>query len=264
MRNKINVMSRQPEITDEELERFKNFDSLLNKHYRILNEKKPVAWKIIVPSLVLIGSVVLYLVLSKNDSKSVENRLSATDSVVLPDKKNDVNVQTESIEAENKKGDSQERKKSNISKTESQNVQSLIESKTDSVITVESETDTTPAVQPEHVPDSQHKPETVYVRAEPIDGYEALYAYFSKELIYPEAAVKDSIEGVLIVKFLINREGKPEKIQTSGTLGVLFDKEAVRLVEHMPLWKPATLNGKPITSKLSLPLTFQLRNRKQP
>jgi TonB family protein len=89
-----------------------------------------------------------------------------------------------------------------------------------------------------------------------------LYAYFSKELIYPEEAVKDSIEGVLIVKFLINKEGKPEKIQTSGSLGILFDKEAIRLIEHMPLWKSATVNGNPITSRLSLPLTFQLRDKK--
>lgn len=255
-------MNGQPDIADGELKRFKNFDALLNRHFRILNERKPVTWKVVTPVLTLVGLVVLYLVLSENDLKPFENHALPVDSVVLLDKEDSLKIQTQSVRPGKKRSEVPKHEKPNAVRTEVQNSQSSVKQKVDSVINMESELAATPAAQTDSIQTNPPKTEVVYVQAEPIDGYEALYAYFNKELIYPEAAVKDSIEGVLIVKFLINKEGKPERIETSGTLGILFDKEAARLIEHMPLWKPATVNGKPIASKLSVPLTFQLHNKK--
>jgi protein TonB len=102
----------------------------------------------------------------------------------------------------------------------------------------------------------------IYVQAEPVDGYQQLYEYFNRHLTYPPAAIKDSVEGVQTVSFQINVEGKPEMIQVKQSLGVPFEIEAARLIENMPAWKPATLNGKPVASQVSLPLTFQLRRAK--
>lgn len=262
MRNKIKIMSRQ-DVTEEELERFKNFDSLLTTHYRVLNAKKPVTGKIIVPVLILFGLVVLYWMYTNyQDSDQVENQTPPqSDSTAWVEKKEDTNdtADVSSEKSENQKPENSQREKPaqhpvpNVQKPEQYYVDSVDTENAEVTTAVEQA-----APEPVRTPPS----EPVYVKAEPVNGYEALYAYFSKELIYPEAAVKDSIEGVLTVKFLINKEGRPEKIETSGTLGVLFDKEAVRLIQNMPLWKPATVNGQPITSKLSIPLTFQLRNKK--
>jgi TonB family protein len=98
----------------------------------------------------------------------------------------------------------------------------------------------------------------VYRQAEPRDGYPVLYAYFEKNLVYPRAAVKDSVEGVVNVVFSIDAEGKPKNITIENSLGPLFDQEAVRLLNNMPLWKPASYNGKVVPSKISLPITFAL------
>lgn len=261
MRSKISIMNERQDITDEELERFKNFDTLLNRHYRLLNEKKPLTWRIVAPVTVLIILAVLYWVSSNTDSKPVKkDTLFSPDSVTLQHKKE--RDPAELLESEKEKSESTSREKPAAAITDTQNTRPAGEQEIDSRISKEAEPVTTPAVlqtNPGSVNSS--KTETVYVQAEPIDGYETLYAYFGSELIYPEAAVKDSVEGVLIVKFLINKEGRPEQIQTSGSLGNLFEKEAVRLIEHMPLWKPATLNGKAVTSKLSIPLTFQLQKK---
>lgn len=254
-------MDRQPEITDEELNSFKNFDSLLNKHYRILNEKRPAVWKFIVPLVILIGSVAIYWLTTSPDSKPVDNNVSTLDSLdglVLPDK-TIKDSSAEPARSDNEKKAIIKGQKTNPSKADNQNAQWAVEAVSDSVEIKEEKPVAVPAVTQTDSNVVNPKAEAVYIQAEPIDGYEALYAYFGKELIYPEAAVKDSVEGVMVVKFLINKEGKPEKIQTSGSLGVLFEKEAVRLIEHMPLWKPATLNGKPVVSRLSIPLTFQLQ-----
>jgi TonB family protein len=258
MKSRINIMHGREDITDEELERFKNFDALLSKHYRIINEKKPFSWRFIIPALVLTGSLVIYLWTSikpeSGKSEVTQDTLVehvqaplATDSIVPVQEQQ--NTPTPQADEKKLKPDASVQYLSRPAVINDETTKSA-----DSVAQL------TPAT--ETPPQQTVKFEPVYVPAEPVDGYEALYAYFSNELIYPKEAVKDSVEGVLIVKFLINKEGKPEKVETSGSLGVLFDKEALRLIEHMPLWKPATINGKPITSKLSIPLTFRITTRK--
>lgn len=252
-------MHGREDITDEELERLKNFDALLSKHYRIINEKKPFSWRFIIPALVLTGSLIIYFWTSikpeSGKSEVTQDTLvehvqtpSATDSIAVPVQEQQ-NTLTPRADEKKLRSDAPAQSLPRPAVIDDEAKKS-----TDSVARL-----TSPAEIP---PQQTVKSEPVYVPAEPVDGYEALYAYFSNELIYPKEAVKDSIEGVLIVKFLINKEGKPEKVETSGSLGVLFDKEALRLIEHMPLWKPATINGKPITSKLSIPLTFRITTRK--
>lgn len=254
-------MADHQNITDEELERFKNFDSLLNKHYRILNEKKPGTWKVIVPALVLVGSGVLYWMINNPESEPLDNQSSASDSATVLDKTKNENIPAERIESEKETKEITNPERPDVAKTDTQRPRSSVEQGPDSTEKRESESAIPVLVQSNPSAVNPSKPETVYVQAEPVEGYEVLYAYFAKEIIYPQEAVKDSIQGVLTVTFLINKQGKPEKIKTSGSLGRAFEIEALRLIENMPLWKPATLNGQPVTSKLSIPLTFQLQKK---
>lgn len=98
-----------------------------------------------------------------------------------------------------------------------------------------------------------------FIEAEPVEGYSALYEYFARELKYPVEAARDSIEGIVTVSFVINNEGKPEMIKIENSLGPTFDKECKRIINSMPLWKPAMINGKPISIRLSIPLTFKIK-----
>ena len=98
----------------------------------------------------------------------------------------------------------------------------------------------------------------VYVQAEPAEGYPSLYRYFDDHLVYPSEAVKDSVEGTVNVVFIIDRNGNATEIKVENSLGPLFDDEATRLVANMPAWKPATYDGEPVRSKISLPITFGL------
>jgi TonB family protein len=104
---------------------------------------------------------------------------------------------------------------------------------------------------------------SVFLPAEPADGYQALYDYFRKQLRYPEQAIKDSIQGITTVTFIINTQGKPEHVTTDHALGQAFDDEAIRLIENMPAWKPAQLDGSPVKSKLSVPITFTIKTSRQ-
>ena len=102
-----------------------------------------------------------------------------------------------------------------------------------------------------------------YVQAEPMAGFSHLYEYFSNELKYPEEAVNDSIQGIVTVSFIITKEGKSENIKVLNSLGQVFDKEVIRLIENMPAWKSATMNNIPVPSKISMPLTFRLERIKK-
>ncbi len=100
-----------------------------------------------------------------------------------------------------------------------------------------------------------------YIGAEPELGYPHLYSYFEEQLKYPKAAVKDSLQGIVTASFVINIIGKPEQIEISNSLGKPFDDEVNRLIKDMPIWKPARLNGKAVTSKISLPFTFSFTKK---
>jgi len=120
--------------------------------------------------------------------------------------------------------------------------------------------DVTPA--PIRVDSAKSAP--VFVPAEPVNGYPALYEYFSKELVYPLESIKDSIQGVTLVTFIINVQGAPQHVETDHALGEPFEREAIRVIENMPAWKPAQLDGSPVRSKVSVPITFTFKTiRKQ-
>src|SRR5262249_34393548 len=97
-----------------------------------------------------------------------------------------------------------------------------------------------------------------YSEAKPIDGYPALYDFLQKELHYPTQAVKDSVEGKVIVDFTISEKGEIENVRVAQGIGYGLDEEAVRIVSNMPKWYPALLNGKPVKSKASIPISFDL------
>ena len=115
----------------------------------------------------------------------------------------------------------------------------------------------------EHGDNTENGPAVpVYVQAEPPHGYPLLYEYFDKNLMYPKDALKDSVRGTLNVAFIIDPTGNAVEITVENSPGPAFEREAIRLVEHMPLWKPATYNGSPVKSKISLPITFDVRKIK--
>jgi protein TonB len=98
-----------------------------------------------------------------------------------------------------------------------------------------------------------------FTQAEPLDGYSALYEYFNRELKYPVEVAKDSIEGTVTVSFAINEQGKLKDIRIVNSLGEAFDKESIRIIENMPAWKAATVNGKATETRMSIPLTFRIK-----
>lgn len=95
-----------------------------------------------------------------------------------------------------------------------------------------------------------------YQPAVPIDGYDLLYEYFYRELQYPQEMMEEAVSGTIEVQFSITRTGEIRDVKLLNSLSPKLDAEAIRVVQQMPPWTPATINQTPVHSKLAIPLTF--------
>jgi TonB family protein len=105
---------------------------------------------------------------------------------------------------------------------------------------------------------NQVQKEDVYLNAEPKEGFELFYAFIETELTYPELARKDSVQGYVKVMFSVDVDGKLKDISIVESMGYLFDNEAIRVIKRSPPWKPASFNGYPVSSRMSIKLTFKV------
>lgn len=93
-------------------------------------------------------------------------------------------------------------------------------------------------------------------------GMSALQEYLKANLKYPESAKEKGSEGRCYLQFVVKISGEISNVEVRrGVAGCPeCDKEAVRLVQSMPRWKPGKVNGKPVNSSFTLPITFKSGN----
>jgi len=90
-------------------------------------------------------------------------------------------------------------------------------------------------------------------------GTEEMYKFLGKNIMYPAQARENSIEGKVVLTFVVGADGKISQIEQVGKkLGWGCDEEAIRVVKNMPAWTPGKQNGKAVTVKFTLPIRFQL------
>jgi len=87
-------------------------------------------------------------------------------------------------------------------------------------------------------------------------GENALRNYFSDNLIYPEKAKEQDIQGRVYVKFTVNQYGKIKNLKVVRSIHPLLDNEAVRLIRNMPDWQPAKTQTGTFDSEHVLPVIF--------
>lgn len=89
-------------------------------------------------------------------------------------------------------------------------------------------------------------------------GFEAMGKFLSKNMKYPAVARRMGIEGSVFVSFVIDKEGKISDPQVIKGISAECDKEAIRVIQLMPPWKPGKQNGQPVRCRFVLPIKFRL------
>lgn len=120
--------------------------------------------------------------------------------------------------------------------------------------------------EPRHVTDEDEDIDYVYKivekKAEFPGGQRKLMEYLKKNVKYPKLALDKSIEGRVLVKFTIKKDGTIDDIRVIKGVDSILDEEAIRVVKNMPKWIPAQHNGKDVSSTFILPISFRLSDKK--
>jgi TonB family protein len=90
-------------------------------------------------------------------------------------------------------------------------------------------------------------------------GDMALYDYLKQNLLYPPQAKIDSVQGSVMVHFVIDEEGHVKDANVLRGIGGGCDEEALRLIQSMPRWKPGLNSlGDPVKIGFNLRVNFYL------
>ena len=92
-------------------------------------------------------------------------------------------------------------------------------------------------------------------------GMPALMKWLSNNIRYPEAAQQNDVQGRVIVKFVVEKDGSVSQAQIVKGVDKDLDKEALRVVNKMPKWQAGKNNGVAVRSYFTLPVNFRLQQQ---
>ena len=85
-----------------------------------------------------------------------------------------------------------------------------------------------------------------------------VFEYLSKNVRYPQDAIDEGAQGRVTCEFVVNRDGSIVDVRVMNPIHPSLDKEAIRVIQSMPKWKPGKQNGKAVRVKFILPVNFKL------
>lgn len=90
-------------------------------------------------------------------------------------------------------------------------------------------------------------------------GKDGMLNFFSRMLRYPESLKPSNVTGEVVLLTIVNKKGKFSKIYIEKSLNKDLDMEAVRLLNIMPAWIPAEINGRKVNSVVKIEVPFAIK-----
>ncbi|WP_319479320.1 energy transducer TonB [uncultured Draconibacterium sp.] len=87
----------------------------------------------------------------------------------------------------------------------------------------------------------------------------ALRKYIANAIKYPVIAQENGIQGKVYVTFVVSKTGKVTDAKIARGVDPSLDKEALRVVNALPAWKPGKQRGKPVNVSYTVPINFVLQ-----
>jgi len=104
---------------------------------------------------------------------------------------------------------------------------------------------------------------SVETKAEYKHGGDAgLRKFLGKNISYPEEAKESGVEGTVIIRFVVDKDGRVTNVQLYGNrkVGYGCEEEAIRVVKLTSGdWTPAMQRDKPVRMQYMLPIKFSLK-----
>jgi TonB family protein len=105
---------------------------------------------------------------------------------------------------------------------------------------------------------------SVYTRVERMPqlpgggGMEAIKAAIYKELRYPEYALRQGVEGIVMVNFVVGKSGDVRNVRILRSIGGGCDEELMRAVRKLPRFTPGYHRGQPVDVALTHSISFRI------
>ncbi len=88
---------------------------------------------------------------------------------------------------------------------------------------------------------------------------QALLRFVRQQIRYPAAARELGIEGLVALRFVVEKDGSISSIQVLRDPGGGLGAEAMRVLKSMPQWQPGLQGGRPVRVQFTLPVRFRLQ-----
>ena len=103
---------------------------------------------------------------------------------------------------------------------------------------------------------------TIYNNVEVMPSYPGdmaeCYMFVARQMHYPEEAEEKGIEGRVLIRFVVEKDGRLTNFEVIETPDPLLSDEALRVLKQMPQWIPAKNKGKDVRCRYSMPILFRL------
>ena len=93
------------------------------------------------------------------------------------------------------------------------------------------------------------------------DPRQFLQKWVYQYLKYPAEAIRDGVQGKVMVEFIIEKDGKVTGARVVKGVSEELDAEALRVVSASPKWKPGRMNGNKVRTSLTIPVEFRLEKK---
>lgn len=90
-------------------------------------------------------------------------------------------------------------------------------------------------------------------------GYAALRKYLADHLNYPVIAQENGVKGTVFVRFIVDRDGSIKNPFVLRGVDPALDKEALRVVNSLPKWRPGLQQGRAVSVFYTVPISFVLQ-----
>jgi TonB family protein len=90
-------------------------------------------------------------------------------------------------------------------------------------------------------------------------GELALRKYISNNIEYPQVAQDNGIQGKVYVTFVVSKDGSVANARIARGVDPALDKEALRVVNSLPKWKPGKQRGENVNVSYTVPINFALQ-----
>jgi len=90
-------------------------------------------------------------------------------------------------------------------------------------------------------------------------GELALRKFIGNAIKYPVIAQENGIQGKVYVTFVVGKDGSVTNASIARGVDPSLDKEALRVVNSLPKWKPGKQRGKPVNVSYTVPINFVLQ-----